>query len=371
MNIPHTRPWFPESMRRDILADLDKVMASGQLMGGEFSKTLERQYAERTQTGFGVSLATATTGLQIALRYSGVAGGEVLVPAASFITDVSAVQMEGATPVLVDVDPETLAFDLEDLERKVTDRTKAIIWVHLIGYIAETYRDIQAFAARHKLFLIEDASHAHGAMIDDKPAGSLGDVGVFSFYPTKIMTTGTGGMLVTDDGALSDFAQSLRLFGKDLKTGEIVHRGNDWFMDEFRACIGVHQARHLDEILARRRAAVDRYLTLLRDCNYLRCLAPSASNQPAWYQFPVFADDGIDAEAVRRKMGERNIACKLIYKPVHEEVLFESLAQPGLSRAENSLNQSLCLPLFTAITEEEIDASAKALMEILSEEAGV
>ncbi len=371
MNIPHTRPWFPESMRRDILADLDKVMASGQLMGGEFSKTLERQYAERTQTGFGVSLATATTGLQIALRYSGVAGGEVLVPAASFITDVSAVQMEGATPVLVDVDPQTLSFDLADLENKLTDRTKAIVWVHLIGYIAENYQDIQNFAAQHNLFLIEDASHAHGAAIDGKPAGSLGDVGVFSFYPTKIMTTGTGGMLVTDDSALSDYAKSLRLFGKDLQTGEIVHRGNDWFMDEFRACIGVHQARHLDEILSRRRAAVSRYHELLRDCNYLRFLSPSTHNQPAWYQFPVFADDGIDAEKVRRKMGERNIACKLIYRPIHKEVLFETLSQPGLSKAENALKQSLCLPLFADITEDEIETSAKALMEILSEEAGV
>ena len=365
--IPFTKPWFPKEMRRDLLADLDSVMASGELMLGRFAQTLEQKFAALTHSKHAVSLTTATTGLQIALRHAGVSGGEVLVPAASFITDVSAVQMEGATPVLVDIDPATLSFDMADLERKITSRTRAIIWVHLVGYIAENYRQILDVTERHGLFVIEDASHAHGASIDDRPAGSLGDVGLFSFYPTKIMTTGTGGMLVTGSEALAQFAQALRLFGKDVNSGEIVHQGNDWFMDEFRACIGVHQARHLADNLARRRMSAAKYLDRLRNRRHIRCLQPMAGNFPAWYQFPIFLEDGIDSESIRREMNSRNIACKQIYKPVHHEALFAEMNRPGLEGAERALGQSLCLPMFVDITDDEIDQVVETLLKTVAE----
>lgn len=369
MRIPFTKPWFPEAMRRDLLADLDSVMASGELMLGRFAKSLEQHFADLTRTTHAVSLTTATTGLQIALRHADVSGSEVLVPAASFITDVSAVQMEGGTPVLVDIDPATLSFDMADLERKVTRRTKAIIWVHLVGYIAENYRQILDFAKRHSLFVIEDASHAHGASIDSRPAGSLGDVGLFSFYPTKIMTTGTGGMLVTKDEPLAQFAQAMRLFGKDVNSGEIIHQGNDWFMDEFRACIGVHQARSLAANLERRRTAAAKYLDRLRNRRHIRCLQPQGENHPAWYQFPVFLGDGIDSEIIRQEMNSRNIACKQIYKPVHHETLFAEMNRPGLEGAERALGQSLCLPMFVDITVEEIDHIVDVLLDTVSEAA--
>lgn len=341
-------------------------MTSGTLMAGEFSLEFERLFMELTDRKFGVSVSTATTGLQIALRHAGVAGGEVLVPAASFITDVSAIQMEGATPILVDIDPETLSFDMDDLERKVTARTKAMIWIHLIGLIAENHADISSFAKQHDLFVIEDASHAHGATIDGRPAGSFGDVGVFSFYPTKLMTTGTGGMLVTDDECLSDYARSLRMFGKELQTGEIVNMGNDWFMDEFRACLVVHQARALKAGVERRREAAARYLANLRNKNFVNCLSIGRSSFPSWYQFPVFLHEDIDAQSVREAMNRQNVSCKQIYKPVHHEALFRDLDRPGLENTERVLGQSLCLPMFVDITDSEIDHVTDTLIETVS-----
>ena len=181
------------------------------------------------------------------------------------------------------------------------------------------------------------------------------------------MTTGTGGMLVTGSEALAQFAQALRLFGKDVNSGEIVHQGNDWFMDEFRACIGVHQARHLADNLARRRMSAAKYLDRLRNRRHIRCLQPMAGNFPAWYQFPIFLEDGIDSESIRREMNSRNIACKQIYKPVHHEALFAEMNRPGLEGAERALGQSLCLPMFVDITDDEIDQVVETLLKTVAE----
>jgi dTDP-4-amino-4,6-dideoxygalactose transaminase len=136
------------------------------------------------------------------------------------------------------MNPETFSFDLEDLARKLTPNTKGVIWVHMIGIISQEYQKIVNFCRDHELFLIEDCAHAHGAEIDGKMAGTLGDAGCFSFFPTKVLTTGTGGMITTNNAELMVYAKEVRLLGRHIETGEIVHKSNDWFMDEIRACIG-------------------------------------------------------------------------------------------------------------------------------------
>ena len=152
-------------------------------------------------------------------------------------------------------------------------------------------------AGRH-LFVIEDAAHAHGAKVDGRPAGSFGDASCFSFYPTKILTSGTGGILLTDDDALAKFAREMRIFGKEAETGEIIHLGNDWFLDEIRACIAFHHAGELQMQVARRQAIAARYMAALANQPGLRLLDVPAGSEPAWYQFPIFLDDAADREAL-------------------------------------------------------------------------
>lgn len=365
-SIPLTRPCFPEAMRQAILRDLDRVLSSGRLMMGPYQEKLEAAFRELTETAHAVSLNAATTGLQIALRHCGAKDREVLVPAASFVTDVSACLFEGATPVLVDIDPETLALDLDDLERKVSPRTVAIIWVHLTGFIAANHDAIRNFARDRGLFLIEDASHAHGASVDGRPAGSLGDVGIFSFYPTKIMTSGTGGMLVTEDAELARFAREMRLFGKESESGEIVHLGNDWFLDEIRACVAAHQVAGLADQLARRRAAATYYWRRFANRPGLRVLSPADAHAPAWYQYPVFLDAAFDHDRIVAALKAENIAAKRIYKPVHREAVFRGFDTGTLGAAETMLERSLCLPMFGDITEQETAAVADALLRAIA-----
>src|SRR5437773_3986059 len=253
------KPFFPPDSRREILASIDAMLESGQLMLGEHSKNLEAAFAVHHGTRSAVATNSCTSALQICLMHYDVRGREVLVPSAGFITDISVIQWAGGTPILVDCDPATLAFDLDDLRRKVSPRTKGMIWVHLIGLISPAWKEIVAFAREHELFLIEDCAHAHGAEVDGRKAGSFGDVGCFSFYPTKVMTSGTGGILVTSDPALEKSAREIRLFGRENGTGGVVREGNDWFLDEIRACIAHSQLKDLEMFLARRREIAGLY----------------------------------------------------------------------------------------------------------------
>lgn len=362
-SVPFYRPYFPAEKRRRIAQGIDAVLASGQLMMGPWKDRFEGAFAKMCGTRHAVSLNSATTGLQISLQHYGAADHDVLVPAGSFVTDVSAVMMTGARPVLVDLNPDTLALDLADLERKLTPRTKGIIWVHLTGIISHEYAAIQAFARDRGLFLIEDAAHAHGAEIDGRPAGSLGDVGVFSFYPTKVVTAGTGGMLTSDDDELAAYARSMRLFGKDEQTGDIVRPGNDWFLDEIRACVGVHQVEDLDDQLARRRAIAERYTHALTNQPGLHTLPLAPGNRPAWYHYTVFVDDRVDYIALAGRLkADHGIATKRIYKPTHHETLFRHLDTGMLKATEHALDRSLCLPLFVDLTDEEVDYVAEAVI---------
>ncbi|MEZ5667334.1 MAG: DegT/DnrJ/EryC1/StrS family aminotransferase [Alphaproteobacteria bacterium] len=364
--IPFYRPSFPAAVRGRITADIEAILAGGTLMMGPYKDRLERGFAELCGTRHAVSVNSCTTAILISLMHFKAAGGEVLVPAGSFVTDVGAVMMAGATPVLVDIDPETLALDLDDLARKLTPRTRGIIWVHLAGVIASNWREIRRFATDNGLFLIEDAAHAHGAEIDGHTAGSLGDVGVFSFYPTKVVTGGTGGMLTTDDEALKLFAERVRMFGKDPASGDIVELGNDWFLDEIRACVTWHHLQDLPRQLAHRRALAARYDAALANQPGIRVLPLPENCRPSFYHYVTLLDPSVDYDAIAGTLQQRHgIATKRIYRPLHHEPLFRHLDDGRLRMTESTLSRSLCLPMFADMPLDDADRVAAALIEAL------
>jgi perosamine synthetase len=356
-----SRPEYPEALRRTITADIEAILASGRLMSGPWARKFEERFAALTGRSHAVSLTTCTTALQIALMFAGVKGKDVLVPAGSFITDVSAVLFAGGRPVLVDMNPATLSLDLEDLERKITANTRALIWVHLTGLIAADHAAIVDFARRHNLYVIEDAAHAHGSRVDGRPAGSFGDASCFSFYPTKILSSGTGGLLLTDDDALAKFAAEMRIFGKEAASGEIVHLGNDWFLDEIRACVAFHHTGELNAQVVRRQAIAGRYQERLANQPGLRLLDVPSGSAPAWYQFPIFLDETLDRDALIKILkSDYDIETKGIYKPTHQEKIFKYLDDGTLKKAEHALNRSLCLPMHAGLSDGDVDAVADA-----------
>jgi perosamine synthetase len=356
MSIPFTKPYFSAASRQEILSAIDEILSSGQLMLGKYSEQFENEFAGYIGTQSAVTTNTCTTALQICLMHYDVRGHEVLVPAAAFTTDASVVKWAGGSPVLVDTDPLTLSFDLTDLKRKITPRTKGIIWVHLTGLISPAWREIISIAREHDLFLIEDCAHAHGASVGGVKAGALGDAGCFSFYPTKVMTTGTGGILTTNDAALANSARELRLFGREQGTGRVIREGNDWFLDEVRACLGCFQLRELDSFLVRRRQIAALYDKLLSEVPGLRFLKIPEDHLSAWYNYAVFLDPSIDYDLLAKTLKEKHgIPTKPIYPPLHEELVFRDLGDGSLGQTELALNRSLCLPLYVEMHDSQIE----------------
>jgi perosamine synthetase len=342
MSLKLLKPYFPPESRREILASIDAMLESGQLMLGEHGKNLETAFAARHGTRAAVATNSCTSALQICLMHYDVRGREVLVPSAGFITDISVIQWAGGIPVLVDCDPATLALDLEDLKRKVSPRTKGMIWVHLIGLISPAWKEIVAFAREHHLFLIEDCAHAHGAEIDGVKAGAFGDVGCFSFYPTKVMTSGTGGILVTNDPALEKSAREIRLFGRENGTGGVVREGNDWFLDEIRACVAHSQLKDLEMFLTRRREIAGLYHQKLWGTPGISMLNVAEGNLPAWYHYTVFVDESLDYAKLAKSLLEKHaVPTKPIYIPLHQEAIFKHLDDGSLKNTERALNRSL------------------------------
>lgn len=357
------RPVYPAETRKQVASDIEEILESGRLMFGPWLRKFEKSFEELTHRDHAIGVNTCTTALQIALTFADVAGKEVLVPAGSFITDASVVKFAGGTPVLVDIHPETLAFDLADLKRKVTPNTRAMIWVHLTGVIAHNYQELLEFAQAHNIFLIEDAAHAHGAEADGRAAGSFGDASTFSFYPTKIVTSGTGGMLTTDNAELATFARELRIFGKKEGSSEIIHNGSDWFLDEIRACVGYHHTQSLDEQVTRRREIAGIYESLLANQPGLRRLNVPENIKPAWYQYPIFLESGIDRDALTEVLKrEHGIEVKGIYLPLHQETIFKDLDSGDLKQTEETLLQSLCLPMHVGLNNKDLQRIAEALL---------
>ncbi|MBT4703481.1 MAG: DegT/DnrJ/EryC1/StrS family aminotransferase [Rhodospirillaceae bacterium] len=365
-NHPLMKPYFSSESRAKIAEEIDEILSTGSLMFGRHTDSLEQGFADLVGVKHAISVNSCTTALTISLRHFGVAGGEVLVPSGSFVTDISSILFAEATPVLVDLDPDTLTFDLEDLERKITTESRAIVWVHLTGVISAKYKAFLKIAERHDLPVIEDAAHAHGSRMDNKVAGSIGHVGCFSFYPTKIMTSGTGGMLTTNDDELAEFAKELRIFGKDLKSGAITRLGNDWFLDEIRACIAYNQLLDLPEMLRRRRKVAKTYQDVLANQPGIHFVDVPENSEPAYYQFAIILENGIDVVTLRKRLkSEYRIDAKNIYKATHEEPIFRQFDKGDLAQTKRIMDHSLCLPMHPGVTMEDTTWIAETLVKEL------
>lgn len=366
MAIPLSRPQFSEESRRHILQDIDGILQSGNFMPGPFADKLEAGFATLCGTSNAVTVNTCSTGLLICLKYFGVEDKDVLVASGSFLTDVSAVMECGGNPVLVDMNPNTLTFGVAELKAKLTVNTKGIIWVHVTGFVSPEYREIIDFAKANDLFLLEDAAHAPGARVDGQGAGSLGDAAVFSFYPSKNVTSGTGGLITTDDPDLARFAKEMRRFGMDIETGKIKYISSDWFMDEIRACVGFHSLQELETQHRRRLEIAARYYRALRNQPGVSLLDVPEKNIPAWYQFPVFLDSSIDRDDVAKTLKEKyGIASKRIWSPTHLEEPLRQFDDGDLAVTEQTFDRSLCIPMYSGLTNDQVDTVTTALVEVL------
>lgn len=377
MQIPITKPYMDEA---EAQAAADAIR-SGWIVQGPIVANFEKQVAERLGVKYAVAVTNCTSALHLALICSGVGpGDEVIVPSFSYIASANAVLHAGATPVFIDIDPQTYNIDSKLIEALITPRTKAIIPVDQIGLAADL-DPVLEIAARHKLAVIEDAAPAIGATYKNRPIGSISPTTCFSFHPRKSISTGEGGMITTNSEEIAARARVLRAHGASVS--DLVRHnaskvlieqynelGYNYRMTDIQAAVGIEQLKKLDYILGKRRALAARYAELLASVPGISTPYVPSYATHTYQSYALRLDPNLvpPREEIMNKMLEMGVATRRGVMAIHEEPLYKNnpnIKQVRLPVTEEATRQTLLLPIFTTMTEEEQDYVVATLIQTL------
>lgn len=360
--IPVANPNFIGNEKKYV----DDCMESGWISSaGKYVELFEKKFADFCGVKHAVACCNGTVALHLALVALGVeAGDEVIVPTLTFVATANAVVHCGARPVFVDSEAETWNLDPQQIESKITARTKGIIAVHLYGHPAKM-SELKEIARRHKLFLLEDAAEAHGAMCGGKIVGSLGDAAAFSFYANKIVTTGEGGMVVTDHDALAERARLLRGQGMDANRRywhPIV--GYNYRMMNLQAAIGLAQMEKIDRQIELRARVAELYRDRLREFPGITFQSEQPWARHANWMFSVVLDREIwgRRDDIIERLGGLGIETRPVFYPAHTFPPYaDSAVGETFPTAEKLSAGGVSLPTWAGLTEEQIDKVCRAL----------
>ena len=369
LRVPPAQVHFPDEDRQQILRQIDAALRSGQLTLGPIGAQLEDAFAARHGAQFAVAVNSGTSAIEIPLRCLGVEGKEVLVPANTFFATAAAVLAAGARPRFVDCDPATLSVDPTAVEAAIGPDTAGLVVVHIAGMVAPGVRDLQQLCDEHGIFLFEDAAHAHGSSLDGQAAGTFGRAASFSFYPTKVMAGGEGGMILTDD---EDLAQQARIYRDQGKAGFLTnhhtHLGYNWRMSEPHAAIALSQLGRLDEFIAHRQQVAALYDQGLDGLTLTPVIVP-ANARSNFYKYVAFLPEGVDRAALKRTLREEHgvgLSGEVYELPLHRQPVFAPWAgEEPLPGAEEICARHVCLPVSAVMTQDQVDLVVAALASAL------
>jgi perosamine synthetase len=366
VKVPVNRPLLDGNESKYLQECIDTGWISSE---GPFVNRFESEFAKKAGREYGVAVSSGTAALDIAIELLDLqVGDEVIIPAFTIISCVHQIMRRGATPVLIDSDPASWNMDTSLIEARITNRTKAILVVHIYG-LPVNMAEIERIAKQHKLFVIEDAAEAHGLMFDNRPCGSFGDISIFSFYPNKLITTGEGGMLVTNNHELAAKSQSLR--NLCFSQPRYVHEDLGWNyrMTNLQAAIGVAQLERWDEFLARKKAIGAKYTALLSDLKHIQLpVAKTPHSENVYWVYGIVLTNGLTGNQISEQLAKEGIATRSFFCPIH---LQPALLKTGLfmeenyPHAENLWEYGLYLPSGVGITDEEIEYVSKCVTNIL------
>ncbi len=351
-------PHFNADDRARIHREIDAIL-DGALSMGPQVRAFEEEFAARVGVRHAIAMNSCTSTLEGVLWAHHVAGREVIVPAETFVATGMAVHLSGAVPVFAEISAHTLCLDLDDVRRRVTAKTAGIIVVHMAGLITPDIKALRQFCDSKGLFLIEDAAHAPGAQLDGRQAGAWGHAGCFSFFPTKVLAAGEGGMLTTDDDRLAEAVRSFQHRGRDMqsRTERYVNPGRNVRMTEMNALLGRVQLARLDEFLARRRQIAALYIRELTGTPGIQMVRPATLEASSFWKVPLLLDPGLDRPRITESLAAQGITVDWAYQPaVHLQPVFRTLygtTEGQLPRTEDYLSRHLCLPCHPRITDEE------------------
>lgn len=374
--IPYGRQWIDNS---DIQA-VTKVLRSGWITQGPAIDSFETKIAAKVGSKYAVAVTNGTAALHAACFAADIGpGDEVIVPALTFTASANCVLFCNATPVLCDIDPATLTIDPLKIENKITPKTKAIIAVDFAGHPAD-WDKLKIIAKKHKLILIDDAAHALGAKYKGKPIGTLADLTTFSFHPVKAITTGEGGMIVTNNKKYADRMKLFRNHGisKTINNQQLTINNPAWYQEmidlgynyritDIQAALGLSQLKKLDKFLRRRRQIALQYMKAFGLIGEI-ILPPDHKNiTHAWHIFPLQFRT-LDRNIIYDKLLNSGIKCQVHYLPIHLHPYYQKkigYRKGDFPNAEKYFSRCLTIPLFPAMNKKMINKVIKEITKAI------
>ncbi len=372
-------PYGKQTIEQDDIQAVVDVLKSDFLTTGPKIAEFEQTVADYVGAKYAVAISNGTSALHAACFAAGIGpGDEVITTPLTFAASANCVLYCGGTPVFADVDPKTYNIDPEDIQRKITDRTKAIIAVHLAGQPCDMDA-IHSIAREHGLIVIEDGAHALGSVYKGKKVGSMSDMTTFSFHPVKPITTGEGGMIVTDN---EDFYKKMILFrshGITRDDSMMTRNDGPWFYQQFdlgynyritdiQCALGCSQMKKLDRFLARRKEIVAHYNEAFADCDNIITPYQLSDTESGWHLYIVQVKN-CDRRQVFEKMREKGIGVNVHYIPVYMHPYYQEHGYENVhcANAEEIYSHIISLPLYPGLTSEQQDYVIDTLKSLCEE----
>lgn len=370
--IPLSRP---DIGRLEIEAVLETLQDPHLSMGPRLA-SFERAFAQQTGRQHAVAVSSGTAGLHLCVHALGLKqGDQVVTTPFSFIASSNCLLFENVTPVFADIDPQTWNVSPDEVEAKITDRTRGLLAVHVFGRM-QSILELEQIATKHQLLLVEDSCEALGSTIDGRPAGSFGRASVFGFYPNKQITTGEGGMILTDDSQLDAQLRSLRNQGRSTSSDWLAHERLGWNyrIPDILCALGTAQLSRLSEIMSARQNVYDLYSERLERIEEIDTPPPPAANETiSWFVYVICLREGTNASHARRdailqQLRQRGIGCRNYFTPIHLQPFYRERfgLGPGMFPVTESVAaRTIALPFFNTLSHEEVDRVGTALEQSL------
>jgi dTDP-4-amino-4,6-dideoxygalactose transaminase len=374
-----SKPYIPETDVPQIMKNLEEVVRSGMFIQGKYVSQLEKMFAEYCGTKFAVATNSGATALEVALRAIGVEGKKIIVPTQTFVASVSAIVRSNNIPVIVDVEEDTQSLSARIIRENVNNDVFAVMWIHMAGFISPDYYNIKKLCDGLGILLIEDASHAVGASIDGIKAGNLGFAGCFSLFATKIITSGEGGIITTNDFDFAEKCKIIRNHGcvrnpspyEGLDFGvNCTYASSNYRMPELSAVVGVSQIPRIDEFVLKRNVLAVAYNLYITNPKVTKLYVPS-NTVMTWWQYIISLPKGTTVEErtdlCRRLSVDHGISTANAYwPPCHEQPAFlEYVYDQKYPITDSLLKRHLALPLYVEMDLEQVKFVSDVINKIV------
>jgi len=337
---------------------------------GKYIEEFEERFAEYCSSEWGISTTNGTTALHLAVASLGLGrGDEVIAPAFTMIAPIFAIVYAGAKPVLVDAEPRTWNMDVDRIEEKITEATRAIMPVHIYGHPCDM-DPIMELARKYDLHVIEDAAEVHGAEYKGRKAGGIGDIGCFSFYANKIITTGEGGMVVTNDEQIAEKARLLKDLAHSRERRYLhTHLAFNYRMTNIQAAIGLAQLERIDEYAEKRRGNAQLYNSLLKDVDGITLPSEMPWARNVYWMYSILVGDEFPRrrDELMTRLEQKGIGTRSFFIPMHEQPIFKNMALfegEVYPIAERVSREGLYLPSGSGLTREQIEYTCEVIAGI-------